>query len=200
MMFTESLSFPLIYEFSQSLWYRRGKQLEYFRSYVRPGPGARILDIGCGVGTLARFCSNFHYEGFDWNERYIEHARKKYGAYGKFSCQDASAAAVESAGSYDVVMANGILHHLSDPDVVNLLKLSRLALREGGRLVTRDGCRTDVQGPFERWLLNNDRGLYVRSPEQYRALVTTVFDRIEETILTDMMRLPYTLLVLQCTK
>ena len=37
-----------VYAAVQSLLLRRGARMRYVREFVRPFPGCRILDIGCG--------------------------------------------------------------------------------------------------------------------------------------------------------
>src|SRR5204862_5055373 len=55
--------------------------------YVRPFSGARILDAGCGAGSLLDFLPpDVHYVGFDENPAYIESARRRYGTRGRFRC------------------------------------------------------------------------------------------------------------------
>src|SRR5579871_2599938 len=48
------------------------------RDYIRPRPGDRILEIGCGPGTIVPYLPDSEYVGFDLSEEYIEQARKKF--------------------------------------------------------------------------------------------------------------------------
>ena len=104
------------------------------------------------------------------------------------------------AGSYDLVMANGVLHHLNDREALHLLTLSREALKPGGRLVTRDGCFEDDQSAVARFLLKGDRGRFVRTRDGYQRLFDQVFPESKATVRRDMMRVPYSLIIFQCLK
>ena len=47
------------------------------------------------------------------------------------------------AGSFDIVIAHGLLHHLDDRQATELFALARAALRPGGRLIIIDMVRHD---------------------------------------------------------
>ncbi|HYB76961.1 MAG TPA: class I SAM-dependent methyltransferase, partial [Candidatus Bathyarchaeia archaeon] len=44
--------------------------------YVKPQPGNRILDIGCGPGHVLPYLPEVEYTGFDLSPQYIETARQ----------------------------------------------------------------------------------------------------------------------------
>ena len=48
------------------------------RDYLQPGVGARILEIGCGPGTIVGYLPQVEYLGFDLSFKYIEMARKRF--------------------------------------------------------------------------------------------------------------------------
>lgn len=74
--------------------------------------GDRLLDIGCGpADILAYLPETVDYTGFDISERYIAAAQRRYGERGKFSVRPVSRIAEEN-GTYDIVIAIGVLHHL----------------------------------------------------------------------------------------
>lgn len=194
------LSSPWAYELSQFLWYRPGMQREYVAAYAGAKAGERVLDIGCGVGAVAQYFPEVTYHGFDSSPQYIEYARAKFGDRGEFTLgvigQDVSV----EAGTYDLVMANGIIHHLDDCEALHLLTLAHAALKPGGRLVTRDGCFEDNQSGVARFLLKGDRGKFVRSREGYQTLFDQVFRETQAVVRRDMMRVPYSLIIFQCRK
>jgi SAM-dependent methyltransferase len=193
------LESPIVYELSQVLWYRPGRQHEYIARYAQPRGGERVLDIGCGTGSLSQYFPDAVYHGFDSNVAYIRHARKKYGR-AEFRHGIVGRDVPVERHSYDLVMANGVLHHLDDGEVLALLTLAYEALKPNGRLISRDGCFEPGQGRVARMLLKNDRGRFVRTEEGYRTLVEQVFNRTCVTIRRDMLRLPYSLIIFQCLK
>lgn len=199
-MIKRLLESPVIYEFSQFLWYRKGKQSEYVMKYAQARAGERVLDIGCGVGAVAAYFPDVVYHGFDSNEDYVEYAQRKFGDRATFTYGEIGKDVQVETGSYDLVMANGLLHHLNDREVSHLLQLSHDALKPGGRLVTRDGCFEEQQNSVARILLEHDRGKFVRTAQAYQQLIEQTFQTSRATIRRDMLRLPYSLIIFQCTK
>jgi len=47
-------------------------------------------------------------------------------------------------------------------------------------------------------LLDNDRGKFVRTQSCYRAIATSVFPHVTCSILHDMFRMPYTVIIMEC--
>ena len=199
-MIKRLLESPVAYEFSQFLWYRPGRQNEYITKYARPRRGERVLDIGCGVGSLSKYFPEVVYHGFDSNEAYIRHATRKYGRRGEFKRGIVGRDIPIERHSYDLVMANGVLHHLDDGEALDLLKLADATLKPGGRFVTRDGCFESNQPRVIRMLLEHDRGRHVRTQEGYQKLIDQVFSKSDVTIRHDMLRVPYALIIFQCVK
>lgn len=199
-MLKNLLSSPWAYEFSQFLWYRPGMQREYVTRYACPKPGDRVLDIGCGVGAVSQYFPQVTYHGFDSSDRYVDYARRKFGDRAEFTVGIIGQNVTVEAGSYDLVMANGILHHLDDREALHLLTLAHEALKPGGRLVTRDGCFEDGQSPVARYLLEGDRGRFVRTRDAYQQLFDQVFSESTALVRRDMMRVPYSLIIFQSRK
>lgn len=100
---------------------------------------------------------------------------------------------------FDIVLAVAVLDHLDDAGATALLTQARSALRAGGRMVTMDPCSTNPQSPVARFVIGRDRGRNVRSRDGYRALACGVFARVEAHVGTDLSRIPYTHLVMECT-
>ena len=93
----------------------------------------------------------------------------------------------------------GILHHLNDDQATDLLRLARTAVKPGGGVVSLDGCYRDGQSSIAKSLLAGDRGEFVRSEEGYVRLTKGLLDHIGVHIGEDMLYVPYTLIILECT-
>lgn len=102
------------------------------------GLGERVLDLGCGTGTLAiRACQGqpaAHVVGIDADPRMIKHARRKAdGAGVKLELQPGSATDLPYPDrSFDVVLSSLLFHHLGRD-------AKRAAAREIARVLVPDG-------------------------------------------------------------
>jgi SAM-dependent methyltransferase len=194
------LSHPRVFRLFTSILRRKGGGAWHARDIIRAKAGNRILDIGCGPADVLDHLPEVDYHGFDLNEAYIDYAKKKYAGRGQFYCQSVEKAVLPGAPhSYDIVMANAILHHLSDAEATDLFKLAHYALKPEGRLVTIDGCYVEGQSAIARYLLSRDRGQYVRTAAGYIALAKSTFATVDHKIHENLVRLPYTHIVLECT-
>jgi len=111
-------------------------------------PGARLLDLGCGTGSLSVLLAEQGYgvRGLDLSERMITAATRKAHAAGvevDFQQGDASVPPYGQA-SADVVLARHVLWALPDPSqaLASWIQL----LRPAGRLVLIEGCWTTGAG------------------------------------------------------
>jgi cyclopropane fatty-acyl-phospholipid synthase-like methyltransferase len=167
--------------------------------YIQATAGARILEIGCGPGTIARYLPQAAYVGFDVSSKYIEMARKRF-PQAEFVCERVSQFSLAKQQSFDVVLAIGIVHHLDDQEARQLFKIAFDALKSGGKLITLDGVFTSDQSAAARWLLTRDRGEYVRNEGEYVKIASQVFLNVKASIRHDLLRIPYTHLILECVR
>lgn len=197
-MLTDILASARVYSlFARLVGAERGRRL-YIERYIRPRAGDRLLDIGCGPGDILEALPAVEYHGFDLSADYIESARQRFGARGRF---EVGALGGDLAGKYagfDLALATGVLHHLTDAEALDLFRVAHAALKPGGRLVTLDGCYQAGQSPIARQMLRHDRGKHVREEAAYVALARQVFGDVTPVVTTDLLRIPYTHLVMAC--
>lgn len=106
-------------------------------------PDARVLDIGCGPGTitadLAELVPEGRVTGVDLAPGIVDRARE-YAAGRGLENTDFAVADVNALdfpdGSFDVVHAHQVLQHLGDP--VGALREMRRVCRPGGLVAVRD--------------------------------------------------------------
>jgi len=190
------LSSPTLYQAYQNAGGFFGARVKAIAEYLTIRPGMRVIDIGCGPGyILGHLPEGIDYMGFDIDEAYIDHARRSFGNRGKFYCRyfDA-AAAVEFAGA-DIVMMNGVLHHIADDELSGTLANVRDVLKSNGILFTLDGCYHEGQSRIAKWLLDNDRGEFVRNRDGYDHLLSGAFEKVDLAIRDDYSWVPYTFII-----
>jgi SAM-dependent methyltransferase len=161
------------------------------------------VDIGCGLAGAVQFLpSGVKYVGFDISKKYISSAREKYaGDPDKTFLVGIAENFVESPPAQmqgaDLVIINGLLHHLDDEEALTALKLARKSLAPHGRLICLEASFLVSQSFLARWVLEQDRGQNVRSEPEWKALVSKVFEHFDSYILTGLLRIPYTLIVIE---
>jgi SAM-dependent methyltransferase len=168
--------------------------------HIRARAGERVLDVGCGPADILACLPPVDYTGFDASAEYIATARRNYGDQARFHCQRVSDASVAEHGTFDIVIAIGIVHHLDDAEAEHLFRLAHAALRPDGRLVTVDPVFVDRQSRIARFLISHDRGEHVRDERGYMSIAARAFHTIRSIVRTDLLRVPYTHLVLECER
>lgn len=192
------LALPTYYNAFQKLLGSASCRTRLVEEFIRPEPGMRILDIGCGTAEILEFLPmSVDYVGFDANGECIEHARQVYGGKGRFFQAFVTGDSHDAPHSYDIVLACGLLHHLEDREVQGFERTARAALKPGGRLVTLDCAYTPKQNPLARFLISKDRGQNIRSPEGYAEFFDPELGwRAEINICNDLLRVPYTHIII----
>ena len=98
------------------------------------------------------------------------------------------------------VLLFGLLHHLSDEQSPRLLRLSAQTLAPGGVVISVDPCFEPSQGRISHWMSANDRGEFVRTPEQFTALANRSFGEIDGEIWNQVTRIPSSHWMMRCRR
>jgi SAM-dependent methyltransferase len=135
----------------------------------------RVLDVGCGAGTNAERFKDVDYVGIDINERYLQAARARF--RGHFLHADLTSADLSSLGTFDMILANSFLHHVTDADVERILAQLLRLLAPDGTIHILDLVLPDRRSLA--WVMARlDRGGYARPVERWRALFGAAFEPI----------------------
>jgi ubiquinone/menaquinone biosynthesis C-methylase UbiE len=112
------------------------------------GPGARVLDIGCGTGALAVLAAQAGAEvlGFDVSPALLEVARDKVDDAGlaqRVQLEERGVSSMESLANdrFDLVTATLVFSELSPDERAYALRHAHRVLRAGGRLALVDEAR-----------------------------------------------------------
>lgn len=179
-----------------------GKFRRYFIDhYVRPKSGERILDIGCGPGEIMPYLpAGVEYVGYDISADYIAFAKQRFGGRGDFYAAPFQESELGRHQPFDTAIVIAVLHHLDDEEARRLLSLLKRAVRPGGRIITADLVSIDGQNPVAQMMVDWDRGQNVRRANEYAALATPIFDRVDGEVI-DKAFIPRTLRswIMQCS-
>ena len=128
-------------------------------------PGFRVLDIGCGTGTLAvlikRLYSSVDVVGLDPDPKALERARRKQERAGvsvRFDRGYSDALGYPDR-VFDRVFSSMMFHHLAEDDKEPTLREIRRVLKPGGRLELLDfeGPDAHAHGFLSRMIHSNGR-------------------------------------------
>lgn len=199
--FRSLLSIPAVYDIFQSLMGGNAARTEISERYFRATSGHIIVDVGCGTAEILNYLpTDVDYYGFDLEHRYIDAARSQFPRHGHFYCRDITSLGQQDIPPCDLAISFGVLHHLEDNNARVLIENLYGRLRNGGRLVTVDPAYEPDQSFFARQIIKRDRGQNVRSGSEYLELVAPLFAEKRLTIRHDLLRIPYTHAIMECTK
>lgn len=190
------LSHPAVYDFAQTMMGAKRNRIWMQREFIKARPGESVLDVGCGTADILSVMPDVHYVGFDISSPYIEKARKRWGGRGQFRDQLLDKRALAGQGKFDLILATGLLHHMDDAEVDELFDALASGLKPGGRIVTVDGAFVAGQNPLARFVINQDRGKSIRSPEEYTKLAKQHFTDVTGW-LEERTWIPYTYWIMQ---
>jgi ubiquinone/menaquinone biosynthesis C-methylase UbiE len=144
--------------------------------------GARILDIGCGTSGCVHFIwseKKFSYFGIDLSFSYLRWGRRHFPAANQTNA-DAQYLPLKKT-DFDFVCIFSLLHHLPDSVVQNLAReLERVSPHT--RILIADplfpeSCQ-NFSDKFSSWLLNHDRGNFIREADAYVKLFGNNFQMV----------------------
>ncbi len=134
------------------------KRVRLLRDWGLVQNAPSVLDIGCGIGQYARVSAG-HFLGVDMSEPYIAYARRRHRRPNQtFRCVNATAL-LEERAAFDLVLMVDFLHHLTDEECLSVLAT---AARLAKQHVVSFEPVTFQPHPLGRWIVEHDRGHYVR--------------------------------------
>jgi ubiquinone/menaquinone biosynthesis C-methylase UbiE len=194
------LSNPKVYETFQRMVGSPKVRKELIEGYVKPKPGMRVLDIGCGPGDLVTyFPPGVDYTGTDLSEAYIASANERFGTRGRYFQGRVGDLDPSELGEFDVVIAKSLLHHIDEDEALHLFASATAVLAPGGHLVTLDAAYTPDMSKSSRWVVSRDRGQSILTPDGYERLARKAFGTVKTAVHHDLLRIPYTHVFLDCS-
>lgn len=164
--------------------------------------GDKIVDMGCGTGNALDYLpKSVQYVGFDLSKEYIRVAQNRIDQNAQFLVGTASDFIKEPPHfmmGADVVLCNGLLHHLGDDEALEVLRLAKKIMKPSGRLFCVEATFLIRQTRLSKWIVSKDRGMNVRSEQEWKNLVHQIFNSFSTSIATGLIRIPYTHIFIEC--
>ncbi len=135
----------------------------------------KVLDIGCGPGTNAKYFAHSDYLGVDINPEYIAYARQRYQR--EFIAADVRSYHPPANARFDFVLVNSFLHHLDSDDVISILSHANMVLSEHGCVHILELVMPPARS-VSQWLARLDRGQFTRSLAEWRTMFSAIFDPV----------------------
>ena len=164
-MIKKILDIPIIYHLSQKVFLADNFRKNLLKKLLTK-KNLDILDIGCGPGNMINYLSFNKYYGFDTDKKYIKYAKNKYKNC-NFFCEKFTKTSLKKISRVDVVILFGILHHISDDEILKLIDILKLSLKKDSQIITLDPIYVKNQNKIAKFLIDNDRGAFVRTLKGY---------------------------------
>ena len=130
---------------------------EHILQRIERAAGLRIVDVGCGTGTLAlavqRLDAALHVTAVDADPRILRLAARKPDSQAVQWVQANATRLPQSDASVDVILCTLLFHHLTPDEKSAVLHQFARVLVPGGRLIMADYCRPAGRWPWLRFQL-----------------------------------------------
>ena len=168
----------------------KGSATDHLVNVIDANPGCKILDIGCGPASILNHLNDVQYYGIDISDKYIKTAQQTFGSKGTFYCASVDDFPTFSDAKFDRILLIGVLHHLADVQISNMIPSITKLLAPGGKIISLDGVFIKRQNPITRLLLMMDRGKNVRYEDGYLNLLQPFVEISNTLIRKDLLRIP----------
>ena len=190
---------PIVYIIFQRIMSGTSFRKKIIKNNIKKN-NIKVLDIGCGPAEILQYIPEATYYGYDIDKRSILYAKNKYkNKKHNFFCKHFSKNELNKLPKFDYVILFGILHHLNDKEINDILCLCKKAMKKNATLLTEDPIFIENQNLIARFLISRDRGMNVRKKQNYIHLINKHFNNIKSKI-TRQFFIPYTWFSMICKK
>ncbi len=162
----------------------------------------KVLDFGSGIGHKSQLFQGKQYLGIEPLESCIRAAKRLYkDSNSKFLLGDHTTLKSLPGGTFDLVFAIGVLHHIDNLVFSEFVKQAFRLLKPGARLMTFDPVLHQHQSKLSKWVVKQDRGNWVRTEKEYLAVINSSFTGdTDSRIYSKLLRIPYDHILINTTK
>jgi SAM-dependent methyltransferase len=162
----------------------------------------RVLDFGSGIGHHSQLFQGKQYLGIEPSESCVLSAERLYkDSNATFLVGDHTALKSLTEGTFDLIFAIGVLHHIDDLVFNEFVEQAFRLLKPGARLMTFDPVLHQHQRKLSKWVVKQDRGQWVRTENEYLTVIKRFFlDNTDSRIYSRLLRIPYDHILINTTK
>lgn len=193
---------PNLYNLFQLGIQKRGTK-EFLNSAILNSESIeRVLDFGSGIGHHSQLFQGKQYLGIEPSEACVLSAKRLYkDSSATFLVGDHTALKSLPEGTFDLIFAIGVLHHMNDLFFYEFVDQAFRLLKPGARLMTFDPVLHRYQSKLSRWVVKQDRGQWVRTENEYLAVIERCFlNNTDSKIYSRLLRIPYDHILMDTTK
>ena len=169
---------------------------------LKTGSVERVLDFGSGIGHHSQLFQGKQYLGIEPLESCVLSAERLYkDSNATFLLGDHTALKSLPGGTFDLIFAIGVLHHIDDLVFNEFIEQAFRLLKPGARLMTFDPVLHRNQSKLSKWVVKQDRGHWVRTENEYLTVIKRLFlDHTDSRIYSKLLRIPYDHILINTTK
>ncbi|MEE2746813.1 MAG: class I SAM-dependent methyltransferase [Pseudomonadota bacterium] len=137
----------------------------------------RVLEVGCSVGNISEIFKDItcDFIGIDIDQKALKYARERFLKVSHMTFHKADLNLLDSRfGRFDLIMFNGMCHHVETKDLEVLIGSAVNLLADKGKIIVSEPIISDDQSRIERFLQRLDRGNYFRSSSQLQNILSQV--------------------------
>lgn len=190
-------SYPLIYSITQKIMSGVSTRANLVKEIKA---NSKVLEVGCGTGKIIESLPRVYYYGYDISEKYISYAKREYPLKNYFFfCKEFSNKEIQKLPKFDFILLFGLIHHLSNDKLHQLLPVIKKVMKKNGKVITCDPIYVKNQNYISKFLIKNDVGENVRNKNAYLKLLKKYFKKIKYNIKKQVL-IPYTWFSTECCK
>ena len=146
----------------------------------------RVLEVGCSAGNISEIFKDIacDFVGIDIDQEALKFAKECFLKVSHMTFHNVDLNLLDSSfGIFDLIMFNGMCHHVETANLTNLIGSAVHLEADRGKIIVSEPIVPDDQSWIEKYLQRLDRGNYFRSSSELQNVLSQVpgmrIDRVD---------------------